>query len=62
MGSYQMLCPILQQGTNFGLVFEESISYDKPFSKVISMLQQSFPICLKLDRLATPPNKTALQH
>ena len=36
--------------------------YDKPFSKVMYILNQSFPVSLKLDRPVTPPSKTALQH
>ena len=44
----------------FGLIFEESISYNKPFfSKVMLILPQSFLLCLKFDRLATAPDKTA---
>ena len=40
----------------FVLIFAQSISSDKPFSKVMPILQQFFPVCLMLDRLATPPN------
>ena len=36
--------------------------YDKPFSKVMSILNHSFPVSLKLDRPVTPPSKTTLQH